>query len=531
EWHVQGDSNLNSTVAVRYRRKSRGEWKQGFPFLRCEPGPHPTYTHDPGNLLAGSLFDLEPDTEYEIQLTLSDPDGGKATETVTARTRAEPRPFEGGRKLHVVPGTGGGTGTESDPFRGMAAADQAAQPGDLLLLGAGTYETEGLALTKSGEPGKPIVWRGAGADRTTLDAAGHENVLSLTGLQHLHLEDLSTVKGRNAVLASGVEGLVVRRCTITGYGYSGIHVVAGKKGGCRDWTISDNVISGPANWGGGRKESSYGIVAAGPGHVFSYNRISNNWDGISLAGGGEKGGAEPRTLSVDIYGNDFLQCTDDGVECDYSWHNIRVFRNRLVNTFSTLSFQPIYGGPGYFLYNEMYNTTNKPFKLHVDPSGVIVAHNTCASGVEAFYGGGFRNAVFRNNLLLGVEGERGGYALSTQAQRLDMDYTGWNRPSAANFLKLNNVRYSDPAAFTEDTGSGKHDVLLDWDVFADPTVPPGPLKTADPAKINLSLRPGSKAVDAGVALPGINDGFVGAAPDLGCMEVGKPAPQYGPRKQ
>ena len=37
------------------------------------------------------------------------------------------------------------------------------------------------------------------------------------------------------------------------------------------------------------------------------------------------------------------------------------------------------------------------------------------------------------------------------------------------------------------------------------------------------------AVDAGVILPNINDGFVGTAPDLGAYELGQPLPTYGPR--
>jgi hypothetical protein len=43
------------------------------------------------------------------------------------------------------------------------------------------------------------------------------------------------------------------------------------------------------------------------------------------------------------------------------------------------------------------------------------------------------------------------------------------------------------------------------------------------------LKPGSKAVDAGVTIPTVNDGFAGRAPDLGALEVGKAAPHYGPR--
>ena len=39
----------------------------------------------------------------------------------------------------------------------------------------------------------------------------------------------------------------------------------------------------------------------------------------------------------------------------------------------------------------------------------------------------------------------------------------------------------------------------------------------------------SKAVDAGVLIPTVNDDFTGRAPDLGALEVGKPEPKYGPR--
>ncbi|MCC7174082.1 MAG: hypothetical protein IT159_02715 [Bryobacterales bacterium] len=39
---------------------------------------------------------------------------------------------------------------------------------------------------------------------------------------------------------------------------------------------------------------------------------------------------------------------------------------------------------------------------------------------------------------------------------------------------------------------------------------------------------GFRAIDAGVVLPGVNDGFTGAAPDLGALELGAPEPHYGP---
>jgi hypothetical protein len=50
-----------------------------------------------------------------------------------------------------------------------------------------------------------------------------------------------------------------------------------------------------------------------------------------------------------------------------------------------------------------------------------------------------------------------------------------------------------------------------------------------PEDFDFRLAPGSAAIDAGVALPTINDGYAGRAPDLGAYEAGKPLPHYGPR--
>ena len=47
--------------------------------------------------------------------------------------------------------------------------------------------------------------------------------------------------------------------------------------------------------------------------------------------------------------------------------------------------------------------------------------------------------------------------------------------------------------------------------------------------LDFRLKPGSAAVDKGVAIPNVTDGFTGQAPDLGALEVGQPMPVYGPR--
>jgi len=49
--------------------------------------------------------------------------------------------------------------------------------------------------------------------------------------------------------------------------------------------------------------------------------------------------------------------------------------------------------------------------------------------------------------------------------------------------------------------------------------------------MDLRLKEGSGAVDAGEVLPNINDGFAGKAPDLGAYELGADLPPYGPRPE
>jgi hypothetical protein len=87
------------------------------------------------------------------------------------------------------------------------------------------------------------------------------------------------------------------------------------------------------------------------------------------------------------------------------------------------------------------------------------------------------------------------------------------------------------ADFRAATGQEAHGLEVDFDIFERMT-PPDPAKrhaVYHAMDLNFRLKPGSKAVDAGVVIPTVNDGFAGRAPDLGALEVGQPEPHYGPR--
>jgi len=80
-------------------------------------------------MFSGSVFDLTPNTEYEIRLSLRDPDGvdGEARRILTAHTRAEPQPAADGKVYHVYPV--GFEGPKQEPsFTGLMAAYYMAAP-------------------------------------------------------------------------------------------------------------------------------------------------------------------------------------------------------------------------------------------------------------------------------------------------------------------------------------------------------------------------------------------------------------------
>ena len=131
EWPIEGDANRNATVAVEYRKRGDASWQKGLPLLRIG-GERTVFEgaldYTAPHMFAGSLFGLSENSEYEVQFSLTDPDGvtgadskGALTQSVTLRTRAEPRASTAGRTFHVYPP--GHQGVKQEPaFLGLLAA-------------------------------------------------------------------------------------------------------------------------------------------------------------------------------------------------------------------------------------------------------------------------------------------------------------------------------------------------------------------------------------------------------------------------
>jgi hypothetical protein len=539
-WIIKGDDNKNARVDVQYRKAGAADWRKGPPLFRVEKNAHKDdkghsklSVPDDAWLFAGSIFILEPGTEYELKYALVDPDGGNAEHTLMGRTITEPQAPANMTTFHVVPGNGGGTGTDKDPFKGFAAAQEKAAPGTLFLLHAGHYGAD-VNIDRNGEPGKPIIWRGAGDGEAVFGAAEgkHKDVKAIIvrGCHDVWFEKLTVTHATWGFLAPDSARIVIRRCKITDIHNRAITYCGNESGQTGGWFISDNVVEGSATWPRTKEkgiEDCNAIHGTGYQNIVCYNRVSGFADAIDIF-------KSDTCVSIDFHNNDVSELTDDGMEMDYSQRNTRCFHNRFTNVYQGISTQPVFGGPVYIFRNALYNVGVEPFKMHNSPSGALMIHNTIVKKGTPLVlqtPEKVRNCVYRNNLFLGSDGR----AFHCDPPMIDCDYDfdGFGGYNGDVFMKWNNIRYATIDEVHAKSPIEKHCVAVDpATAFASGVKPPDNADTKFELSVNdLRLKEGSAAIDAGEAMPGFNDDPTGKSPDLGAYEFGKDVPHYGPRPE
>lgn len=536
-WPVMGDSNKTARIEVSYQEAGEKVWRQAYPLFRPMPERMSADNLVPGGwLFAGSIVDLKPASDYVVKLTLTDEDGvmvesGSSPEVVkeiTIATRAEPGEVKAVRTLYAVPGTsGGGDGSSERPFEGLQSAEVNAQPGDLIILKSGVYRVSDFQITRSGEAGRPIVYRGE--DGAVLDGEGAELLLNANGSAHRWFEGLVFQNADRLLSADRASHLVVRRnrFNFTRYGVTSRWATYAES---QYNSVLDNVFQGVTTWPRSRGiEETYGVELTGSGHVIAHNLFRNVGDAVH---NGDRG----RLSASDVYGNEIVTCTDDGVETDYSDTNVRVFRNRITNCYAGITGQPVHGGPVYIFRNVIYNTQYAPFKLHNDTSGMLLFHNTSVrAGIPFNIQPGretVSNVVTRNNIFVGTKSP----ALRSTGRMIETDFDSdgyaWGI-GAGDFAIWNDKRYRslDDAKRSKRLYRARGAFsLYNHRTFMDGFLPPAKYQNEYEAADNLpQLRPKSQAIDKGEVLPNFSDGFSGKAPDLGCCDAAEGLPAYGPR--
>jgi hypothetical protein len=636
EWFIDGDDNRNASVAVSYRKQGDSQWKRALPLLRLQGerifnGAMLDVVSP--NMFAGSILDLEPDTAYEAQFVLSDPDGvrGESRKTVTVRTRPEPMPAAGGRVFHVYPP--GFKGQKAEPsFEGLMCAynltcsgtDWATagrprvRPGDTIVVHAGLYKYNRLEytndpavnrtvpldgtyyLTADGTADRPIVIKSAGDGEAVFDGAGNFALFDVKAADYTYFEGLTFRNADIAIWAgtqfiAGSKGLTVKTCRFEDVGagiftnYSGSsnfyiadnwfigrddpnHVIGWARG------VGTSSSVGLVDWGRfagveGQKfppvmASYVAVKVYGPGHVVAYNYVANFHDGIDVETYGNPDGSaaadgpkyptrdafDRRPVAIDFYNNYMTNFHDNPFETDGSLHNVRVLRNMMINSAShAFCNQPVIGGPAYWIGNIAYHLPGGSTRLTNGSAGVLFYHNTILSETAA---AGTANVHWRNNLFLGENTAPAIFSVNTFTSYSSSDYNGfrpnpgaavafqWSAPKAGvradytdatHRAELEARQFRSLDEYRQATGQDQHSVLVDYDIFVNvPRLDAQDARTVQKVykaeDFDFRLKPGSAAVDRGVVLPNVNEGFDGSAPDLGALEHGRPLPHFGPRK-
>ncbi|MEO8762717.1 MAG: right-handed parallel beta-helix repeat-containing protein [Ginsengibacter sp.] len=499
EWKIQGDDNLNSIVAVKFRENGTTHWQQGMPLRRIPAGENKSLTPllktVPGypdfnwvNKHSGSIFDLKPNTAYEINLKLEDPDGGSAEQTIVASTRPVPK-IDGTAKI--------------------------------IEIKPGNYDT---LRTGNGSAQSPLVYR-------CINGKAAYTFIDLQDKEWVYIVGLTVnnpVHDGFGIILSGASNCMISHCNIdASYG------IVAYLPGATNCYVTDNVVTGKSEWSVGTLyedslNQGEGIQMTGPGNVICYNKVSHFRDGISLM----EDQYVANQVCDDIYNNDVSISTDDGIEADFCMANCRVVRNRVTNCFVGLSSQPCLGGPNYFIRNVLYNVLHASFKLQRYSQGDVVLHNTVVKlGTGMTSKSPMDFAFFRNNLTIGGPsgtvnwgGWGGGNPYASDVKdpgiHSSFDYDAVGVSGTKYIAKIGNK------SFKVAEPHGVERITME-ETFPKIKFPYNPF----PAYATPDLRPKahSRVEDAALLLPNINDHFKGKGPDCGAYEIGEPLPHYGPR--
>lgn len=585
------DPDGDAAAKVEYRTGSR-PYREGFALSRVS-----------NTRFVGSLFWLEPNTNYHVRVSVEDPDGdpidGMALEA-SSTTRAEIVIPPAEVSYYVSPTGSGAECSEKAPCSLIEGLNRA-QPREDVILRGGTYYLGEIDVPRSGVAGGPIIIRSYTGESAILDGADPASFLwtpqgggvyrssvnvadtrlvcvngerlypyqSFSDLQslywgisgfyadgtalYIHLEGDGDPNDREVVVSRYNYAFYLERdhvffldLTFRHYG-KGAYAKAIYMN-----NASDNLVQGCTfvlnDLGIGIKRDSHRNViqdnefydtvfdwpwdavksgssletggvrfydpTTGRGNIIRRNVFHDYFDGFGVCPSSTAG----ITNETDVYQNKIYNIGDDGLETDGRCSNVRIWGNQFHDVLMGISLAPVYTGPVYAIRNVIYRTgvgnndySGSPFKFNsgYGTSGpMYLFHNTCDAVLPGNNGlyikapGTWKLIFARNNIWAGTN-----YALNNYntGQPVDLDYNNLWNDSGGDLVRWNSTSYATLSAFTAATGQEPHGLHAE----------PG-FVAAEGGRYALRSRSG--LIDAGVLLPGINDGHAGAAPDIGAFE-------------
>lgn len=514
--------------AVAYREAGvTGAWREALPlwFDANEHAGRPERTRE----YRGSIDHLQPDTAYEIRLTLAG-----TGEQAVLQTR-----------------------TWSEQFKIIRVVTLPATLGATYEITEGGNARDGHVLYVSPEGTRSVSDVQGRADVNIRVLASHVSVRGL---------DLKGAK-RHGIELGSVENVVIEDCDISGWGENledgwgrdldsaVYHYTAdGQPQRLKRIVIQHNRLHHPRSnansWlqvRAGRNGSNHPLGPQGVSFingdgevVIRYNQIYSDFEHMFNDGMGEHrnftyAGFPGR--DSDIYGNFVSHCWDDGLELEGANMNVRCWGNVIDWTFLAVASASTALGPNYFFRNiyvhsrrgagtdELSYRGQSFLKLGADPKlaefargRIYIFHNTTLQ--PAAWGGHATTSGATRGSILTAKDKR-------QLNIVSRNNAFWLRDDQ-------NTAAYDPQRsptndFDHDLSNGFADAAEGSERHGIRSVPRfGP--PANPAlPWSVALEPGSPGHDRALRIPNFNDDFAGAGPDMGALESQRLSPAYFPK--
>ncbi|HET9317474.1 MAG TPA: Calx-beta domain-containing protein [Vicinamibacteria bacterium] len=485
---------------------------------------------------AGTLVLVQPGVYRE---TVSVPASGTAAQPIVFRGNAPGAILDGADAAIAagVPWTAAGGGVHTR-VTGFATGHVVTEAGRL-------FRYESLAALQALAAGAPGGFffdgttlhvkfaDGSAPSAHTMNVARREDGFVIDGRSNVRVENLEIRHFGAGDFGKGVYLRYASDCAVLGsriheVGAAGVWVKGGTRHRIEGNDFWDTSIFGwPWDETKGSSAENNAVALTddvGRGHVIRGNHIRGFFNGI-----GPCGSAPPPagfTSEVDVYDNDFREHTDDALEPEGYCSNVRIFGNRITDVHMAFATAPAAPGPLWIVRNVAWrfgNTrtsqvdgytasalkVNSGFATPIGP--VLLYHNTLltdAPGTDAvaLLNPGSGTLLYaRNNVVAGTR-----YALyKVNPIPWDGDFDDFYTTDGTRLVSWLGVRYNTLAAYRAAQGQELQGL----------SAPP---QLVSPATGDFTPAPGSPLIDRGIAIAGINGGYLGAAPDIGAVESGVP---------
>jgi len=511
------DASADNECKVKYRKEGETEWKQGMS-LWFDPNTHEGLP-ERSNEYRGSLVDLVPGTNYEIQLEL---EKTGTTTSLSQKTMSETFPIFKTIKLEP--------GERNEPLN--------------ILSGGNRFE--GYVLYDASDVDFVI------------DVKKQYDYCVRINAPYVIIRGL-TLKGakNHGITLGNVSNVVIEECdiseygspetsgTLAGYGINYHAAIFGESSNlASNMIIQRNKLHHPSTDANSWMEPQKGTHPLGPWgitfhtkgfNIIRYNEIYSDMDHMFNDGMGAPGNfsfAGWPNRDSDVYGNKVSHVWDDAIQAEGSGMNVRIWSNYIdtVNTCFGLAGASL--GPIYVFRNLSHYSQVAPYPLYKHDWGNMF-FKLGGSSANYKYARG-RIAIFHNtsfqppspwNTGTPTAGVQNGISHTTADKFQD------------NVLSRNNILHvrADKSSVHDHSMSPKND--YDYDMYSGKVIAANNPETHgikripqyDPENLpgEYYLAAGTPGHDQAQLLPGFNSSFEGNGPDMGAFERDYPPLLFG----